>query len=460
MPTYRPERAARVSLAPFPDQPPDVLRPPTRCPAMRTRSFALVFVLAPAALAADWPQYRGTNRDDVSPETGLLKEWPKGGPKLAWTFETAGVGYSPVSIVGERVYVTGGRAEQEVLVALEMKGATVKELWTAEIGPTFRWKGNSWSAGPSATPTVDGERIFALGGNGDLICVDPAGKELWKLNLPKDLDGQVNPIGGGPKNLGWGFTASPLVDGAALVIAPGGPKGTLAALDKKTGKVLWRSAELTDQAAYTSPMPATIGGTKQYVILTNQGLAGVSATDGKLLWSHRRKPAYGTEVINTPLIKDNVIYTTVASGNGGCELVKVEKDGETFKASRVYSNQNLSNHHGNVVLVGDHTFGNSQGDGWVYQDFKTGAVVWSERKFPAGALTYADGRFYLFAENNGAAALIEATKDGWKEHGRLALPKTSMQRQKQGKVWAPPVVANGKLFLRDQELLFCFDIKK
>ena len=242
------------------------------------------------------------------------------------------------------------------------------------------------------------------------------------------------------------------------MIAPGGPKGTLAALDKKTGKVLWRSTELTDQAAYTSPMPATIGGVKQYVILTNQGLAGVAAKDGKLLWSRRRKPAYGTEVVNTPLIKGEFIYTTVDAGNGDCELVKVEKDGDAFKIAHVYSNKNLMNHHGNVVLVGDHVFGNGQGN-WVCQDFKTGEVVWSERKFPAGAVTFADGRLYCFSENDGAAALVEAGKDGWKEAGRLKLPKASKLRPPSGKVWAPPVVANGKLFLRDQELLFCFDIK-
>src|SRR5262245_57824798 len=265
---------------------------------MRTLSFALVFSFALPVLATDWPQYRGKNRDDVSPETGLLKAWSKDGPKLAWTFEAAGVGYSPVSVVGDRVYVTGGREDKEFLVALETKGEAVKELWAAEIGPTFRWKGNNWSAGPSATPTVDGDTIFALGGNGDLVCVNTAGKEQWRVNLPRDLDGQVNPIGGGPKNLGWGFTASPLIDGEACILAPGGPKGTLAALDKKTGKVLWRSTELTDQAAYTSPMPLTIGGTKQYAILTNQGLAGVAARDGKLLWTHRRKPPYGTEVVN------------------------------------------------------------------------------------------------------------------------------------------------------------------
>jgi outer membrane protein assembly factor BamB len=428
---------------------------------MRTLSLALLFALALPLLAADWPQYRGPNRDDVSPETGLLQAWPKGGPALAWAYENAGVGYSPPSVVGNRVYVTGGRDDKEFLIALDAKGKDVKEVWAAEIGPTFRWKGNSWSAGPSATPTVDGDRVFALGGNGDFLCVDTAGKEKWRVNLPKDLEGEVNPIGGGPKNLGWGFTGSPLVDGDQLVIAPGGPKGTLAALDKKSGKVLWRSKELTDQAAYTSPMHANFGGTKQYVILTNQGLAGVAAKDGKLLWRHARKPAYGTEVVNTPLVKGEFICTTVASGNGGCELVKVEKDGESFKASRVWANKNLMNHHGNVVLVGDHVFGYSQDGGWTCQDFKSGEVAWAEeRAFASGAVTFADGRLYCFAENTGATALVEASKDGWKEHGRLALPKASKQRQPRGKLWTPPVIANGKLYLRDQELLFCFDIKK
>jgi outer membrane protein assembly factor BamB len=428
------------------------------------RPFALLFGCAASlAIASDWPQYRGPNRDDVSPETGLLQAWPAGGPPLVWTFATAGVGYSPPAVVGDRVYLTGGRDDKEYLVALDLKTAkdgAVKEAWAAEIGPTFRWKGNSWSAGPSATPTVDGDAVFALGGNGDLVCVEAAtGKERWRKNLPKDLDAQVNPIGGGPKNLGWGFTGSPLVDGDRLVCAPGGPKGTLAALDKRTGAVLWRSAGLTDQAAYTSPMPAEIGGVRQYVVLTNQGLAGVAAADGKLLWSHRRSAAYGTEVVNTPLIRDGFIYTTVAAGNGGCELVQVEKDGDGFKARSVYANKNLTNHHGNVVLVGGHVYGASQ-NSWVCQDVKTGEVVWSERpKLAAGSVTFADGRLYCYAEADGTAALVEASPAGWKETGRFKIPRASKLRQPQGKVWTPPVVANGTLFLRDQELLFCFDVK-
>src|SRR6266540_2841200 len=174
---------------------------------MRLAHLPLLSVLL-CITGADWPQYRGPNRDDVSRETGLLTAWPKDGPPLLWTFDTAGVGYSGPAIVGERVFLTGGREDQEFVFAIDLK--TGKELWAAAIGPTFRWQGNNWSAGPSSTPTVDGERIFALGGNGDLVCVNAAtGKELWRKNLPKELDARVNPIGGGPKDLGWGFTFSP-----------------------------------------------------------------------------------------------------------------------------------------------------------------------------------------------------------------------------------------------------------
>ena len=420
---------------------------------MRTALFVL---LASVSLAADWPQYRGPNRDDVSKETGLLQTWPKDGPPRLWTFDTAGVGYSGPAVVGERVFITGAREDREFLIAIDAK--TGKEQWATDIGPALRWKGNNWSAGPSATPTVDGDRVFALGGNGDLLCAATNnGKENWRVNLPKDLDARVNPIGGGPKDLGWGYTSSPLVDGERLICCLGGPKGILGALDKSTGKLLWRCAEVTDQAAYTSPMPFEVGGVKQFAVLTNQGLYGIAAADGKLLWSQKRKQAYGTEVINSPVIKGGEIFTTVQAGNGANELVSVQRDGDGFKADVVYSNKNLLNHHGNVVRVGDHIYG--FGQGWTCLDFKTGEVAWTERKLPPGAVTFADNRLYCYTENDGTVALAEANPAKWVEHGRFKIPQASKQRQPQGKVWTPPVIANGKLFLRDQELLFSFDVK-
>ena len=339
----------------------------------------IAFLMFPlAAIAADWPQYRGPNRDDVSLEKGLLQSWPAAGPGLLWTFTEAGVGYSGPAIVDERLFLTGGRGDKEFLFALDLKSirdGTVRELWAVEIGPLFEFKSNKWSAGPSATPTVDGNLVFAVGGNGDLVCVD------------------------------------------------------------------------------------ITTGIKQYVVFTNPGLAGVSAKDGKVLWNHRRKQAYGTEVINSPIIKDGMIYTTVAAGNGCSELIKVEKDNDTFKTSVVYSNRNLMNHHGNVLLLGDNIFGNGQGAGWACQNFKTGAIVWAERaRLQSGAVTCADGRLYCLTEGDGTAALVEASEKAWKEHGRFKIPTRSKLKQPQGQIWTPPVVSTGRLFLRDQELLYCYDV--
>jgi outer membrane protein assembly factor BamB len=422
----------------------------------------LLLAVCPLALAADWPQYRGPNRNDVSTETGLLKKWPAGGPALLWTYSGTGVGYSGPAVVGARLYTLGGRGDTEHLIALDIgtvKDRTIREAWSARIGPLFQWKGNRWSAGPSATPTVDGDLVFALGGQGTLICIEAAsGKERWRKDLPTELDAQVNPIGGGPKNLGWGYTWSPLVDGDQLVCVLGGPKGTLAALDKKSGRLLWRSAEVTAQAAYTSPMLLEVQGTRHYVVLTNRGLVGVAAKDGRLLWEHQK--TYGTEVINTPLLRDNTVYTTVGAG-GGCVLVKLAAAGDKFKADLVYANRNMTNHHGNVVLVGDCVYGFSEGKGWICQNLKDGQIVWAEKqKLRAGSVTYADGRLYCFGEDDGTTVLIEATSAGWKEAGRFKLPQLTKLRQPNGKIWTPPVVAGGKLFLRDQELLFCFEVKE
>jgi outer membrane protein assembly factor BamB len=424
--------------------------------------FSLVLV-APAA-ADDWPQYRGPNRDDVSRETGLLDEWPKEGPQLLWTYSEAGIGYSGPAVAGDRYYTIGGRGDKEYLLALGLpsaggSGGEVKQAWAVEIGPLFAWEGNRWSAGPSSTPTVDGELIYALGGNGDLVCVAAASGDVkWRKNLPSELAAEVNPIGGGPKKLGWGFTWSPLVDGDQLICLPGGPQGTVAALNKQTGEVLWRSSELIDQAAYTSPMLAEIDGVRQIVVLTNQGISGVSASDGQLLWQHKRPRRYSTEVINTPIVRGNLVYVTVGAGQG-CELVRVQRKEGQFETESVYDNKNMTNHHGNVVLVKDHVFGFSEGKGWMCQNFETGEVAWTERgKLRAGSLTYADGNLYCYSEDNGTCVLLAADTTGWREKGRFQIPQQTKQRKPGGKIWTPPVVANGRLYLRDQELVFCFEV--
>ena len=431
---------------------------------MRTL-FCLLFLILGAnnpVFSADWPQYRGPLRNDVSEEKGLLKQWPADGPGLLWTYDNAGIGYSGPAIIGDWLCTLGARGDSEYLIALnlrDVKNQTIKEIWATKVGPKFDWEGNRWSAGPSATPTVEGGLVFALGGNGHLVCVEgTTGKERWRKDLPAELDAQVNPIGGGPKKLGWGFTSAPLVDGEQLICVLGGPKGTVAALNKRTGAVLWRSTELTDQAAYTSPMIAEFAGVRQYVVLTNRGLYGVDAKSGRLLWSFQREQPYRTEVVNSPIIQGNLIFVTVGAGHG-CDLVRVVKDGARFKAESVYSNKNMANHHGNVVLTGGHLYGFSEGRGWVCQEFKSGEIMWAEKKLRPGSLTCADGRLYCYDENDGTTVLIEASTSGWKESGRFRIPQQSKLKKPGGHIWTPPVVAGGRLFLRDQEFVFCYDVR-
>ena len=433
---------------------------------MASRIMLAVWVVSlPVMLsAADWPQWRGPDRDARSKETGLLKKWPKNGPELVWTFDKAGSGYGGPAVVGGKLYVMGSRGDTEHLFALDNKG---RELWSVRIGPLYDFKGNNWSRGPNATPTVDGERLFALGSQGELICVNTSGKEQWRKSMPKDLGGQVSTVGGGPKGMGWGFSWSPLVDGEQLICVPGGPQGLLAALNKKTGEVIWRSKEVKDPATYSSPLLATLGGVKQYIQQTNAGLVGVEAKTGNRLWYFKRKRPWGDVVCPTPIRQGNLIYAT-ATINGGCSLIRVKSDGKKFQAEEVYSAQLISNFHGGVVKVGKYVYGYHGSREWVCQDFAEGGEnKWESDPKALGAggsggsLIFADGRLYVLAENDGTgvAGMLEPNPDKYREICRFTLPRKSAIRKESGGVWTHPVLSDGLLYLRDQELLFCYKVK-
>jgi outer membrane protein assembly factor BamB len=403
---------------------------------------ALLFRLTSIALAApgDWPQFRGPNRDGASAETGLLQELPPGGPPLVWKATGLGVGYSSVAVVGKRIYTIGEDSEFSSVVALN--AADGKKVWSARLGKPGA-PGTPAFEGPRSTPTVAGDLLVAVGQWGKLVCLETAtGKELWRKDYLKDFGGQL------PQ---WGFAESPLIDGDKVVITPGGSAGSVVALNQKTGVLIWRSKEFTDAPHYSSLIVAEIGGVRQYIQLTAESVAGIAAADGKLLWRVPRKGK--TAVIPTPIYSDGYVYVTSAYGIG-CNLFKVTAAGGKFTAEEVYANKVLGNKHGGGIKVGDFVYGHADDKGWTCQDFKTGAAKWQSSTPGKGSIVYADGRFYLRAEDKGTVVLIGATPNGFKEHGRFEQPGRSSK-----KAWPYPVIAAGKLYLRDMDALFCYDVK-
>jgi outer membrane protein assembly factor BamB len=419
---------------------------------MFCRSLCLAVALsfgAPVATANDWPQSQGPKRDNISTETGLLKSWPAGGPKRAWTFTELGVGYSGPAVVGDKLYIMGGVDGREWLFALDV--ASGKRLWRCEIGALYP---NGYGDGPRGTPTVDGDRVYCIGGQGNLLCADASsGERVWMVRLKEDLGGEVMSR--------WGFAESPLVDGDRLICTPGGARGTMAALNKKTGDIVWRSEGVRDKVAYASIVPTDFGGTRQYIQLTGSGVISIAAKDGKLLW-RQAVVVNGTAMVPTPIVKDEYVYVTTDYG-AGCALIKLS--GSDNRSEVVYANKKMQNHHGGVVLIDGHIYGwsgNSNGRGmWVCQNFLTGEGVWDSTRFAqAGSLTCADGRLYCYGQRDGTVVLVEPSKEGWKEHGRFKIPRQTDIPRKQGAIWTHPVVANGKLYLRDQDLLFCYVVKE
>jgi len=352
-------------------------------------------------------------------------------------FDQAGVGYSGPAIVGGKLFTLGTRDENEILLVLDAN--TGRELWTVTLGEAFD---NDRGGGPRATPTVEGDRVYALTGLGNLVCVSiPTARILWQVSL-KDLGG-LRP--------GRGYSESVLIDGDQVVCTPGGPRGAVAALDKMTGAVRWQSAEFTERAHYSSLVPARINNTAQYVQLTEKFVVGISARDGRLLWQADFPGR--TAVIPTPIVRDNEVFVTSGYG-AGCKMVRI---GPGNVVSTVYENKEMKNHHGGVVLLGDYLYGHADPT-WAGLNFRTGEAAWHHRGFGKGSLTYADGRAYCVEEGTGLLALVEISTQGWKEHGRFKLePQTKIRAPRAG-IWTHPVVSNGKLYLRDQDLIYCYDI--
>ena len=387
----------------------------------------------------DWPQWRGPNRDDVSQETGLLNVWPENGPQRVWLSHQGGDGYAGFAIVGEHLFTLGANADNEYCVCLDADDGTVK--WRQNIDDRFT---NDWGDGPRGTPTVSGDHVFVLSARGTVACLKADdGSIVWTQQLT-DLGGAV-PF--------WGYSESLLVDDGKVLCTPGGNEGAIVALDEKTGDVLWRSTGFTDPAQYSSIIVADHSEKRHYVQLTMESVAGVDPDDGTLLWKHEFPGRIA--VIPTPIFFDDKVYVTAGYGVGST-LIDISNLSEPRE---IWFSKTMKNHHGGVIMIGEHLYGYSDDVGWVCQDRNTGDRVWNNKDdLGKGAIGYADGRFYLIAESSGEVVLIDATADGWQERGRFTLSPQSEYRKPQGAIWVHPTIANGRLYLRDQELIFCFDL--
>lgn len=407
----------------------------------QTLVLALAILLSDSVIAADWPQWRGPSRDGISRETGLLKEWPTNGPALLWQQQQVGSGYSAPAVVGDLIFLTANKGmDDEFVQALAVKDG--KQIWKTTIGKVGVNKGPQYP-GARSTPTVDSERLYVLGSDGDLACLEAAsGKIQWKRNLRSEF-------GGEPGN--WAYCESVIVDGEALYCAPGGTNATVIALNKKSGDVIWKcAAPGGDSAGNASPILADIGGIRQYVQPMGKGILGVDTKTGKFLWRFDKTPG----AIPTPVVFNDLIYCAGQRSGGG--VLKLKVDNGSVEVETLYFQSKMPTAIGGVVRVGDHLYGSTQ-QGLMCAVLATGEAKWQERGVGSGSILFAEGLLYIHG-NDGDVALVEATPEAYKERGRLT-PPNQPKRAGQTKAWAYPVVANGRLYIRDLDSLWCYDIR-
>jgi len=401
--------------------------------------------------AGDWPAWRGPNRDGLSKESGLLTSWPEDGPKLLWKIDGLGDGFSTPSVAGDRIFLMGtkgagdakGKGKDEYLVALRESDGM--RLWETLVG-----KMTGGHPGPRSTPTVDGDRLYVMSSDGKLLCADVAtGKPHWTKDLRAELGGKAG---------GWAYTESPLIDGDTLICTPGGERATLAALDKHTGAIRWLGPVVALEAekrpyhtaGYSSVVAANILGMRQYVQFLSGGVVGLEAKTGKLLW-HYDKPANTTANISTPLWQGNRVFAASGYGTGGGQ-VEIVKKGDEFEAVEKYFLKNMQNHHGGMILLDGHFYG-TNGKELLCVEWLTGKIAWQNRSVGKGSVAYADGHLYVRSEK-GPVALVEATPAVYSEKGRFEQPDRSEKN-----AWAHPLVVGGRLYLRDWDVLLCYDVK-
>ncbi len=394
----------------------------------------------------DWPQWLGPERNGISGETGLLQAWPEEGPKLLWQAEDIGDGYSTPAIAGSRIFIMGNRGmDNEFVQALSVEDG--KSIWTTRVGNVGNPDQQPNFPMARSTPTVDGDLLYALGSDGDLACLDTeTGTVRWQKNVRKSF-------GGVPGT--WAYSESPLVDGSAVIVTPGGAEATMVALDKLTGDIIWKCAVPGgDEAGYASVTIVQAAGRKQYVQFLGKGVVGVDASTGRFLWRYD-EPGQGPANIPTPVSDGDYVYASKSRVGGGLAHLKAAGDG--IEVEEVYFKRGLPFSIGGAVLRDGFLYGTTD-VGMVAAEFLTGEIAWEAESLGAASVLYADGRIYMHGEN-GEIALIEATPEAYREWGRFTPPNQPQRNQQMEKAWAYPVVSNGRLYIRDLGSLWCYDIK-
>jgi outer membrane protein assembly factor BamB len=396
---------------------------------------------APRPAGAEWPQWRGPNRDGTSPETDVLLDWPADGLKTLWT-RPSGEGFSTVVVARGRAFTVLQDGADEAVVCWD--AATGKEHWRFRYPAAFR---NEYGNGPRSTPAVAGDHVYTVGATGVMHCLkaftdNPQGEKVWRRDLLQEF---------GAHNLLWGVSFSPLVEGGLVYVMPGGPGGnSVAGLDRDTGATVWKA--LDDLPSYSSPVVADLGGRRQIIFFTAERLLGVEPATGRLLWDFPWRTAVPELPMNiaTPLVIGDR-YVFISSGyDKGCALVEVAKDGDALKATQVYKNRKLRSHFASVVRVGEYLYGFDDTT-LACLELKTGKQKWRERGFDKGSLIAAAGHLIVLGEQ-GALALVVATPEEYREKARFEhsqLPSS----------WSTPSLAEGRLYVRDKTRVVCYDIK-
>ena len=417
---------------------------------MHRRLFLHLVVLsmglaATAGGAGDWPCFHGPKRDNKSPETGLLKAWPEGGPKRLWTASGIGHGYSAVSVTADRIFTAGMIEKETHVFALDLSGTIVwrrpnGKSWQA--GERQRWA--MGHAGSRGTPTVDGDTVYHLGEMGRLAAFDArTGDERWHLDLLETFKAPR------PK---YGFSESVLIQGNRLFCCPGGTEGYIVALDKRTGRTLWTNAEIKDPIGYSSPVLCTVDGVEQLISLSAARVFAVRPDNGKLLWDYEFANSRKNNVTDI-VVKDGLVHAASPYGKGSVLLRPRRKADGRFAVESVWTNKLLDNHHGGVILLDGHLYGaGHQSRGWTCLEFRSGRKLWQSPG--KGSLTYADRMLYCLDER-GTLSLVRPTPEKWDAVSSFKVPSGG-----KGLHWAHPVISRGRLYVRHSGKLYAYQVGK